>query len=181
MPTGTHRIILAPYQNDALQLMGEAWGRSAGVYIVGQTGTGKTLIAERFAKLNVPSRYRKGPGGIEVVDRLILNCLNATLEAHAAMSKVSGARTAWEMAEEAKTASVTVLDDVGRERGEYGRDVVFSLIDQAGGFLILTSNRGKKELAELYGGDEGLRSRLSALVPIEFPADAPNFRKAQND
>lgn len=148
-----------------------------GAYICGPTGSGKTFVAEGWAKRNASGTTRIGHE--DWPNRVILNCLNATLEAHAAMSKTHGARTAWEMVEEAKRAQVVLLDDAGRERGEYGRDVVFSLIDQAGGFLIITSNRTKKALADLYGGDEGLLSRLSALVTIEFPDESPNMRAAQ--
>ena len=40
-----------------------------------------------------------------------------------------------------KGATVVLLDDVGRERGEYGRDVIFSLIDQAG--FVEARNHGQ--------------------------------------
>jgi DNA replication protein DnaC len=171
-------IELTDYQREALDKMHAAWREGRGVYLVGATGTGKTMLAEQFARTVVERRERK-QGNQYVTDRLVLNCLEATLEAHASMSKGSEARSAWEMIQEAKTASVTVLDDVGRERGDYGRDLIFSLIDRAGGFLIITSNKDKRALAEVYGGDEGLRSRFSALETIEFPADAPNFRRAK--
>ena len=167
---------LTDYQTRALGALEAHYAaRKPGVYIHGPTGSGKTYVANGFAKTYAQGRYTR-KGGVQWPNRVILNCLNATLEAHASMSKAHGARSAWEMVEEAKGAQIVVLDDVGRERGEYGRDVVFSLIDQAGGFLIITSNRDKKALAELYGGDEGLRSRLSALETIEFPKDAPNWR-----
>lgn len=164
------------YQREAWERMAQALYRKSGVYLVGPTGTGKTVLAEAFTREHARGTHRRGSE--EWPNRVILNCLNATLEAHAAMAKADHARTAWEMVEEAKGAQIVMLDDAGRERGEYGRDVVFSLIDQAGGFLIITSNRDKKALADLYGGDEGLRSRLSALETIEFPADAPNMRRA---
>ncbi len=146
-----------------------------GVFVVGPTGCGKTLICTEVARGLAHGTHRRG--NEDWPNRVELNCLNAAFEAHAAMSKAHGARTAWEIIEEAKRASVVLLDDAGRERGDHGRDLVFSLIDQAGGFLIITSNRSKKELCDLYGGDEGLRSRLSALVLVEFPKDAPNLRK----
>lgn len=167
------------FQEKAWASLESAVFRKPGAYIHGPTGSGKTVLAEAFVCEHAQGTHRRG--NEDWPNRVVLNCLNATLEAHAAMSKSLGARTAWEMAEEAKGASIVLLDDAGRERGEYGRDVVFSLIDQAGGFLIITSNRTKKALAELYGGDEGLMSRLSGLMTIEFPADAPNFRKAADD
>jgi DNA replication protein DnaC len=167
-----------PHQREALAAMTTALEAGhSGVYLHGPTGSGKTFLADWFAKAHASGMHRRG--NEEWPNRVILNCLNATLEAHAAMSKAHGARTAWEMAEECKGASVVLLDDVGRERGEYGRDVIFSLIDQTGGFLIITSNRDRKALVELYGGDEGLASRLSALVAVDFPADAKNLRRAQ--
>lgn len=167
---------LMPHQQVAGEAIREAWtDNRSGVYIHGPTGSGKTFLADYVAKNLAHGTYEKNRQ--DWPNRVILNALNATLEAHASMVKGTKARTAWEMAEECKGAQVVLLDDVGRERGEYGRDLLFSLIDQTKGFLIITSNRDKKALAELYGGDEGLMSRLSALVTVNFPADAKNLRR----
>lgn len=161
-------IDLQDHQRGPAAAMLDAWeSKKAGIYLSGDTGTGKTYLAKALMTAIAVGRS---------IDVLTLNAIETGFEALAAMNKAQGARSAWELIQEVKTKKAVLIDDAGRERGEYGRDLIFSLIDQTRGFLIITSNKSKKDLADLYGGDEGLRSRLSALVTIE--STGPNLRKA---
>lgn len=141
-----------------------------GVYLHGATGSGKTLCAKWWA---AQARGR----GTEVFET---NALEASLEAQASHVKGVKARTPFELVQAVKSAGLVVLDDMGRDRTEFSRDVLFALLDTAlasDAFVIITSNRTPADLCAHYAGDDGLKSRLSALRIIEYPAGMTNWRK----
>lgn len=145
-----------------------------GVFWYGAAGAGKTYCGEMLEETLLQR---------QLIDRTFSGtALELVAETQAAMSRVDGARTLYEMIQEIKRASFVRLDDLGREREDYGQSVMFTILDTAlnsKAFVLVTANRSAKELGEYYKGDGGLRSRLSALQPTEWPAESPNLRKPQ--
>lgn len=145
-------------------------GGYRGVFWFGAPGPGKTFIANAFCKNAKELKFRVFQG----------SALELVAETQAAIGKNRDARDLFTMHNEIKSAQVVFLDDLGREREDYGQSVMFSLLDVAlssGAFVLVTANRSAKELADYYKGDAGLRSRLSALRQQEWGADLPNLRK----
>lgn len=150
---------------------GKSWH---GVYLSGAGGVGKTEIARFVAEQARLKRW-------QVFET---SALEASLEAQASHKKNAEARTPHEMIQEVKKSKLVLLDDMGRDRTEYSRDVIFALLDTAlssGAFVIITSNKTPVDLAAHYAGDDGLKSRLSSLRLIEFPATMRNWRRPSKD
>lgn len=153
-----------------------------GVFWHGAPGVGKSFLAERFCELARRSKLRAGESAWREVRVFAGNVLDLVAELQAAIGKDKDARTQCEMLREIKEADVVFLDDLGRERENFGQSSMFNLLDRAlasGATVIITSNRTAKELSDHYGADAGLRSRLSALKSMEWSADLPNLRKAE--
>jgi DNA replication protein DnaC len=186
MTTGTRFDFQKAYQRALLAAWGARGneGSHRGVFWYGAPGTGKTHTAASFCawlttnRLNMadkdsPPRYRS----IEVFQG---NALELVAETQAAIGRNKEARSLWEMIQEVKQADIAFFDDLGREREDYGQSVMFTLLDAAlasKAFVVVTANRDAKALAEYYRGDDGLRSRLSALLQQEWPVQLPNLRK----
>ncbi|MCC6151189.1 MAG: ATP-binding protein [Planctomycetes bacterium] len=154
---------------------------SRGVFWHGAPGVGKTFLAEQFCEMARRSKLRMPEGYWREVKLFAGNVLDLVAELQAAIGKDKNARTQFEMLREIKEADVVFLDDLGRERENFGQSAMFNLLDRAlasNATVIVTSNRTAKELADYYGADAGLRSRLSALKAGEWAADLPNLRKA---
>lgn len=152
-----------------------------GVFWFGAAGTGKTHLARKFCAQARTLRLHRDEGLNIYTPRVFEgSALELVAETQAAIGKNKDARDLFTMHEEIKRAHVVFLDDLGREREDYGQSVMFSLLDVAlsrNAFVIVTANRSARELAEYYKGDAGLRSRLSALMSREWPATLPNLRK----
>lgn len=151
-----------------------------GVFWHGAPGVGKSYLAERFCEMGKHSKLRTGESAWREVRLFAGNVLDLVSELQAAIGKDKTARTQFEMLREIKEADVVFLDDLGRERENFGQSAMFNLLDRAlasNATLIVTSNRTAKELGDFYGADAGLRSRLSALKQMEWPAELPNLRK----
>jgi DNA replication protein DnaC len=174
-----------PYR-EALQA---AWntrgdGDHRGVFWFGAPGTGKTHVGEDFCRWACAQHVKIPRGDMPPSWRRVTafsaNALELVAEAQAAIGRNKAARSSWDMIQQIKASDVAMFDDLGREREDFGQSLMFTLLDTAlasNCFVIVTANRDAKALAEYYRGDAGLRSRLSALLQQEWPADLPNLRK----
>lgn len=142
-------------------------GAHQGVFLCGAVGSGKTSIVRtmfpRAAWFDAPDLGK---------------------EATSAMHDRHGGRTAYDMLAEVKANPVTVIDEIGRWRDgdHYGRDVFWSLLNgclNRRRFFVGISNQTVDDVANAFGGGEGLASRLSLLSVIEFHKEMPDFRRAR--
>lgn len=157
-----------PYAARFRELYTDPTRRCRGLYWHGAAGVGKTAVATHLARSLAGS------------DCIIGSAADLVAETQAAIGGDKEARSLWRMLSAVKGAKLVVLDDLGRERNAYARDVMFALLDaalQGRAFVVVTANCDAATLAESYGGDEGLYTRLQSLESREWPATMPNCRE----